>query len=654
MAQALTIRFGTDVSGAQRGMADLASAVAGNMAKISTTMLAAGRNVDQGLLATVARTTASVTAMQLALAGGVLVGFAGLGKAIADASEQLDRFVELGARASNLNLDVESYQRFVDALGGGKEALASLEKGLSAVKEKFDEISKVRSLLGEVFSSGYTGDFVSQGLRQFDSAADDKGRLRAAVVALREIQDLGLSLAATKLSEQLFSPEVAARIAQGKTDVSEILARMDGAKGVEIISAEDVRRAEELKDRIEKAKQAIADAVSASFSFAGAGEVVLKVWAGVLETVAKVAGVIKTFSTFQPANLVNQQITSLERQLQNSVGENPVRRRGMEEQLRKLQGQSMLQADANPAIPFGPDNYQSSLPVPKPPRQPPDIGSIRAGFAKKAGGGGGGSSGEGLDQIERFISQLERARDVAQAELDNIGKSNVEREKAIELAKAAAAARAAGRDLTEEERTKILQLAEAQQVLKNRIMDVRQAQAGAAEAMRFFGDAAADALCSIIFDGGKAKDVLRNLAKSFGKSGLQSLFTGQGPLASILGLAPKASDGPNAVGGLAGLLGSFFKAGGGDVTAGRAYTVGELGRELFVPSQNGTVMPIGRGGAGAAGGMTVSPTYHISVGGNVSQAELIAVRRQVEAAQRSLPRSVQTIMRQTELRGTRG
>ena len=42
---------------------------------------------------------------------------------------------------------------------------------------------------------------------------------------------------------------------------------------------------------------------------------------------------------------------------------------------------------------------------------------------------------------------------------------------------------------------------------------------------------------------------------------------------------------------LGSVIGSIFKAEGGAVTAGTPYTVGERGRELFVPSTNGTIVP---------------------------------------------------------------
>ena len=53
-------------------------------------------------------------------------------------------------------------------------------------------------------------------------------------------------------------------------------------------------------------------------------------------------------------------------------------------------------------------------------------------------------------------------------------------------------------------------------------------------------------------------------------------------------------------GGLGSIAGAFAyggqQAGGGAVLAGRAYTVGERGRETFVPNTGGRIVPNGEGG----------------------------------------------------------
>jgi hypothetical protein len=656
VAQPLTIRFATDVDGAKRGVADLAGSIAGNMTKIVGAMRSGGGQIDSSLAGAIAR----IGALQVAMAGGAVAAGVLFAKAISDASEQLERYVKIGEQAAKVGLDTDSFQRFVQALGGGKDAIAALEKGLDGVKLKFEEVGKVRELLGELFSTGFTGDFQSQGLRQFDQATDDKGRLQAAVTAMRELQDLGLNLAAVKLGDLLFGPEVAERIRQGKLDIADLAATIEGTKSSEIISEEDIRRAEALHERIEKAKTEIANGVQASINLANAGQPILNIWADILGMVAKAIGAMNSFiagaqkaAQVAQTSTIDQKIGALELGLQRDTGLTPLQRSGREQQLAALRAERAALLPDVKIAPVVDHDLRSTAPGPGPQRRPTDFNDLvaRVDRNKPKGGGGGGGS-EGLDRIESFINALERSRDVLQAELDNLGKSNVEREKAIELAKAEAAARAAQRDLTDAERASIIALAEAQGQLKNRIMDVKQAQQQAAESARFFGNEAADALGAIIFDGRKASDVLRSLATSLGKSALQALFTGQGSLAGFLNLAPKASDGPNAVGGIFGILSGLFRAGGGDVKAGRAYTVGELGREIFIPDRDGKVYPIGKGQAGGAGGSSYAPVYNIDARG-ADQAAITRLEQGLAARDRQFGRNVLSVNRQAQLRGTR-
>lgn len=104
-------------------------------------------------------------------------------------------------------------------------------------------------------------------------------------------------------------------------------------------------------------------------------------------------------------------------------------------------------------------------------------------------------------------------------------------------------------------------------------------------------ESALDAFEAIAIGGEKASDVIKNLASSLLKAALQASLFGSGPLASLFG---------SSAGG--GFFGSLFgkpagRASGGHVNAGEPYMVGERGRELFVPSQSGSIMPrVGGGG----------------------------------------------------------
>ncbi|KQP36698.1 hypothetical protein ASF25_01715 [Methylobacterium sp. Leaf100] len=255
-----------------------------------------------------------------------------------------------------------------------------------------------------------------------------------------------------------------------------------------------------------------------------------------------------------------------------------------------------------------------------------ELPEIEVKAPRRRGGGGnplpqlgGGRSARGgserLDAVETLINQLEKARDTAKAELDNVEKTNVEREKAVAIAKAEAAAREevqkGNREsaaLSDDERKRVLAGAEAWQTYKDRTMDANQAIRQAAESSRYFGEAASNAFADAILEGRSFSDIVGNLSKQIARSALQASFTGQGPLAGLLGTAPAASSG-DTVGGIAGLLKGFFggfKANGGPVEAGQAYTVGERGREMFIPNSSGQIVPILQGSGNGGGAAPVN------------------------------------------------
>jgi methyl-accepting chemotaxis protein len=98
-----------------------------------------------------------------------------------------------------------------------------------------------------------------------------------------------------------------------------------------------------------------------------------------------------------------------------------------------------------------------------------------------------------------------------------------------------------------------------------------------------------------------AKDAFRSMANSI--------------LSDLARIAARKALG-SIMGGFGGgdLFGSLFggfRANGGAVTAGKAYVVGERGAEMFVPSQNGTIIP---NGAMGGAGVTVNQTINLSTG----------------------------------------
>lgn len=109
-----------------------------------------------------------------------------------------------------------------------------------------------------------------------------------------------------------------------------------------------------------------------------------------------------------------------------------------------------------------------------------------------------------------------------------------------------------------------------------------------------------------IFAGAKLGDTLRSLAQD-----LMRLFFRQAVTAPFAGIT---GDFVNK------LLG---RAGGGPVSAGTPYMVGEKGPELFVPGASGSIVPNNRMSAGSAIGGGVTINYAIAAG--VSRAELVPI-----------------------------
>ncbi|MDB5733336.1 MAG: hypothetical protein JWQ03_3231 [Variovorax sp.] len=221
------------------------------------------------------------------------------------------------------------------------------------------------------------------------------------------------------------------------------------------------------------------------------------------------------------------------------------------------------------------------------------------------------------DEVERYIKQLEKTVDVTQAQVRVQGLGNAERAKAVDLARAEAAARERGSALTDEEREKIDRLAQAHADATKALENYKKQQQAVADATNFFGQQAIDVFDQMIFQGAKASDVFKSLAQTIVKAALQAELLGSGPLAGMFGTTGQNGG----VGGLLGALtksfGGFFGSGSGDagslinpiagaraeggpVMAGGTYLVGEKGPELLRMASDGMVIPNASSGGGAS------------------------------------------------------
>lgn len=624
MANALTLRFGSEVDSAKAGVVSLATSIASNMATVGGAALTAGRGVTSFAQGTISTFQNINNAMGLirptlgAVALGtvtVIAAFKAMNAITELAKERLEEYTKIGDQAAKGGVTPEFFQRNAKAADAFKVSVDDVAASLA--KLRTDTADK---LGGSDFSQRLdklreAGNFASNtGVGQFESANSDEERYRAIVSLITQAADQGERLAALDLASRFLPPSLMEQLRANSGYLKDMLDSADKLSATQIISNEDIARAIDLKARLEEAQKILGerfkpiqnDLVQLGMNYHENWVQIVEQLAAAVKWATSLYDQLKQIpSVFAEwgSSPVWDKITAATGALGlNSRPEGLV-----------FRGEPGFDSDTDAASPAG-RALAAGLRNPASVRQAMQQTTEVAYGARKDESVNPATvaapTKEDLDAIERFINQMQRANDVLQVELDTAGKSNLEREKGVALAKAQAAARLEGRDLTDDERNKVLELASAHATLASRLKDVQQAQREAAESARYFGNLTSSALGDILVDGKNANDVIDSLTKTLLKAAIQAAITGQGPLASILGLAAPASAGPNAVGGLFGAFAGLFRAGGGDVKAGQAVTVGELGREVFIPDQDGKVYPIGRN-SGAQGIVVDARSYPI-------------------------------------------
>ena len=579
--------------------------------------------------------------------GAAVLVFESVAASIEAARKHVEDFVKIGREAERLGIGAEFFQRAT--LSADKYGL-SVEQ-VTAALAKAREASEIRIGEGkDGKASSAIGDRLEQNVRAgnltaadratFDRAGNQEARIRAILDLLDKLRAESRDLAAFDLAGKFLGPDFERQMRNGVDITNQLRDTLNSTSttvaGVRIIGEDEVERARQLDAKAKDIADTFATALAPIQR--DISNAVLDTYQAFLEVEAVIARVV------QIAVNLYQQIVGVVGAVKDFVNQIP----GIGKVLTAGNVVTAAQEALRAAGVIDPEAQGPAAPlaVKVRPRGPDRSASLPSLATPRARSGRGET--ESLDAVETLINQLEKARDTAKAELENVEKTNVEREKAVALAKAEAAAREdvkrGKRDdpaLTDDERSRVLAAAEAMQKYRDSTKDAEQAIRQAADAARYFGDIAANSIADAILEGRSFSDILNSLTKQLFRAGLQGAFTGQGPLAGLLGTAPSASSG-DTVGGIAGLLkgvfggsgsgggalqgptasgatldtvagaggiGSFFaslfRANGGPVEAGRGYTVGERGRELFIPNQNGQIVPIARGGGGDMGGSIV-------------------------------------------------
>lgn len=503
------------------------------------------------------------------------------------------------AQARSLRVDVDDLTKSLE-MAKGAFTVKQGEGGADARNESAFA-ARLRTQAG-------AGNVTQAQVDRFSAASGTEAQFRVALDLISELQAKGRDLAALDLAGKLFPPEIVERIRAGTIEIDRLRKTMDDVRNPDLVllKPEDIARAQELQRRLEAA-QATLDKAGKEFNveMAKAGANLKEDaigWTELMASGARLAvGILKEARQYmerqdatRPAifgvdyfNAKDAPKSGLAKDVgAPSLGPatGDAERDNALNRLRGNLGNRTLIEQAQAASRAMTDGVSGAR---KDQTKP-----IVAAVEKKAA-----SSADSLDAVETFINGLEKSAAAVKAEADAFGKSNAEKATAINLAKLKETADQKGIAVTDEQTAKVKAASEATARYRDRLQDLEQAQRQAAEASRFLWGGISDNIADAVLNGKSFANVIGDLSKMTFRSGLQALFTGQGALAGLLGTAPKASAGDSAVGGIAGMMSSLFggfRANGGPVKAGRAYTVGELGQEQFVPDQDGRIIPAGR------------------------------------------------------------
>jgi len=223
------------------------------------------------------------------------------------------------------------------------------------------------------------------------------------------------------------------------------------------------------------------------------------------------------------------------------------------------------------------------------------------------------------------------------------------------------AAKAAGIEVTPKLRAEIEQLADQYAIATVEAAKLAEEQDKAREAASKWTEAVenlfqmgGDALMSMVSGSEKAADAVKKLALQLALAAAQAALLGTGPLAGLFGALGGGLARGGGVDPWAGM-----RENGGPVTRGNAYIVGEKRPEVFVPDQNGRIIPRvpsmpDLSGMKAGGGNVFSPSFSIDARGaqpGVGAEIQTAIKQAMDQMRREFPMNTAKALKTIKVMG---
>ncbi|WP_244936517.1 hypothetical protein [Methylobacterium currus] len=238
------------------------------------------------------------------------------------------------------------------------------------------------------------------------------------------------------------------------------------------------------------------------------------------------------------------------------------------------------------------------------------------------------------DAFRDEVARLTRRTGLLTIEAEAVGREGGAAAKAEAAFRLLEAAKKADLAVTPALREEVDRVAQAYGAATAQVERAEAAQRAAQSASRELGSALADSFKGAILHGERLTTVISRLATTLASRGIDRAFDG---------LFGRFSPGSDLIGDALGSLGltqnPTGRAAGGPVTPGVAYTVGESGRETFVPLQPGRILPATHGVAAPA----PAPTVQVSV--SIATADAPSFHRSEAQVSAALARAVQRGLR---------
>lgn len=171
------------------------------------------------------------------------------------AKAKIEEFNAVTAAANATGFSTEFFQRITKSGGEARDKIDDLTRALekfnqastdklggSDIQKRLDELQKVGN-----FSGGAIG------------GDDAEGKLRSVVSLIDDALQKGQRLAALDLAETAFGPKVAAALRADSAYLDDMLKRADAVSKTQLISDEDLGRAQDLQRRMDEAQKVLSD-----------------------------------------------------------------------------------------------------------------------------------------------------------------------------------------------------------------------------------------------------------------------------------------------------------------------------------------------------------------------------------------------------------